>query len=133
MFLVDVALNPVTVCKVVHVVPLLLPAIVHDLGSLPSSSFAVAHLYPVNAFAVLNWKIKFVKVLDTKFKSKPFVFRFPSINLEGSSPTGFEPLGFVTVTPAILWSTPFIWKTNSADCTQFALAGLIFVSVICHL
>ena len=45
-------------CNVVHVEPSLLPAIVHDFGSLPSSSFAVAHLYPLNALADENELLK---------------------------------------------------------------------------
>ena len=134
MFLVAVAANPETVCRVVQVVPLLLPAIVQDLGSLLSSSLAVAHLYPLNAFALPNWNMKLVKLpLLTKFKSNALVFKFPSTNFEGSSPTGLLPLGFVTVTPAMLWSTPFSLKTNSAAWTQFALGGIVLASVICHL
>jgi hypothetical protein len=131
---VAVAEKFVTVCSVVQVVPLLLPAIVQDFGSLPSSSFAVAHLYPLNDFALVNWNIKFVTFpFETKFKSSPFVVKSPSTSLDGSSPTGLLPLGFVTVTPAILWLTPPSWNTNSEACTQLAFGGLIFDAVICHL
>ena len=129
-----VAEKLVTVWRVVQVVPLLPAEIVHDLGSLPSSSFAVAHLYPLKAFALENWNIKLVMFpFETKFKSNPFVFKLESTSFEGSSPTGFEPLGFVTVTPAILWSTPPIWNTNSDAWTQFAFGGFILEAVICHL
>lgn len=107
MFLATVALKPDTVCNVVHVVPLLLPAIVQDFGSLPSSSLAVAHLYPVNALAVENWNIKLVTFpFDTKFKSRAFSDKLPSTNFDGSSPTGLLPPGFVTVTVPQDWSAP---------------------------